>query len=37
MFARAYGRMCVRMRVRTCMYAHMRDVFAIYDKIFDPG
>ena len=33
--------MCALMRVRACMYARvrvcMRDVFAIYDKIFDPG
>ena len=32
---------CVRTRVRACVYARvrvcMRDVFAIYDKIFDPG
>ena len=33
--------MCVRACARMCVYAHvhvcMRDVFAIYDKIFDPG
>ena len=32
---------CVRKRVRACVYARvrvcMRDVFAIYVKIFDPG
>ena len=32
---------CSRVRVRACVYARvrgcMRDVFAIYDKIFDPG
>ena len=38
-------RVCVHTRVRAyvyaCVYArvrmYMRDVFAIYDKIFDPG
>ena len=34
-------RACVRACVHACVYARvrvcMRDVFAIYDKIFDPG
>ena len=41
--ARVFARACARVRV--CERAHpcarvrvcMRDVFAIYDKIFDPG
>ena len=45
MFARAYERMCARVCVHAHACAHvyacvrvcMRDVFAIYDKIFDPG
>ena len=43
-FARACARArvwCVRTSVRACVYARvrvcMRDVFAIYDTIFDPG
>ena len=32
---------CMCARVHACVYAHvrvcMRDVFAIYDKIFHPG
>ena len=36
-----WRRLCVRMCVRACVYARvhvcMRDVFAKYDKIFDPG
>ena len=36
MFARVFARACAHV----CVYAHvrvcMRDVFAIYDKIFDP-
>ena len=42
-FARACARVrvcvraCVRTRVHACVYARMHDVFAIYDKIFDPG
>ena len=32
---------CVRTRVHACVYSRvrvcMRDMFAIYDKIFDPG
>ena len=40
-FARARAYACVRTRVRACVYARvrvcMRDVFAIYDNIFDPG
>ena len=41
--ARVFARVCarVRTRVRACVYArvrvYMRDVFAIYDNIFDPG
>ena len=46
--ARVFTRACARVRVcmrahacAACVYAHMRvcmrDVFAIYDKIFDPG
>ena len=41
MCARACARVCVFVRVcaRACMHACacIRDVFAIYDNIFDPG
>ena len=34
-------RVCARACMRACMYARVRmcirDVFAIYDNIFDPG
>ena len=31
------GCVCARVCVRACVRACMRDVFAISDKIFDPG
>ena len=37
----AHVRVCMRAHACACMYARvhvcMRDVFAIYDKMFDPG